>query len=276
MAVGFVSAAATGIRRYLAFGTAWRTETELRQRLFAHLQRLHFAFHDQAQTGQLMSRAATDLQQIQGFVVLIPITVSNAVTVLAVAVILLRMNAGLALLALGALPFVNVVAKRFSSAVHPVSMELQQELAQLATVVEETVTGIRVVKGFGAEPLQAEPARDQAHPGVRPVDAGRPHPGHLQPDPRLPARPRARRRALVRRAPGRPGHLTIGELVAFNAYVVMLIWPLRMLGMLIAQAQRAVAAAERVDEILADRPGHRRRPAPGPAARRRARSGSRA
>ena len=96
--VGTVSALCVGVRRYLAFGTAWRTETELRQRLFAHLQRLHFAFHDQAQTGQLMSRAATDLQQIQGFVVLIPITVSNVLTVLAVAVILLRMNAGLALL----------------------------------------------------------------------------------------------------------------------------------------------------------------------------------
>src|SRR5205085_9022340 len=87
--VGVVSAACVGLRRYLAFGIAYRAETDLRDRLFAHLQRLHFAFHDQAQTGQLMSRAATDLQQINGFVVLIPITISNALTVLSVAVLLL-------------------------------------------------------------------------------------------------------------------------------------------------------------------------------------------
>ena len=72
-----MSAVAVGFRRYLAFGIAYKAETDLRHRLFAHLQRLHFAFHDHAQTGQLMSRAATDLQQIQGFVVMIPITISN-------------------------------------------------------------------------------------------------------------------------------------------------------------------------------------------------------
>src|SRR5207244_8347560 len=101
---GLGAAWCVAARRYLAFMAAWRAETELRHRLFAHLQRLHFAFHDQSQTGQLMSRAATDLQQIQAFVVLIPITISNAATVLAVAVVLFTMNTGLALLALGALP----------------------------------------------------------------------------------------------------------------------------------------------------------------------------
>ena len=79
----------TGLRRYLAFREARWTEADLRERLFAHLQRLHFAFHDRAQTGQLMSRANTDLQQIQAFVVMIPLTISNVVTVLAVTVILL-------------------------------------------------------------------------------------------------------------------------------------------------------------------------------------------
>ena len=67
----------TGLRRYLAFREARWIETDLRERLFAHFQRLHFAFHDQAQTGQLMSRANTDLQQIQAFVVMIPLTISN-------------------------------------------------------------------------------------------------------------------------------------------------------------------------------------------------------
>ena len=91
LALGIVavfSATFTGLRRYLAFREARWIEADLRDRLFAHLQRLHFAFHDRSQTGQLMSRANTDLQQVQAFVVMIPLTISNAVTVLAVTVIL--------------------------------------------------------------------------------------------------------------------------------------------------------------------------------------------
>jgi ATP-binding cassette subfamily B protein len=252
--VGMISAACVGVRRYLAFGTAWRTETELRQRLFAHLQRLHFAFHDQSQTGQLMSRAATDLQQIQGFVVLIPITMSNFLTVALVAIILLKMNAGLALLALGTLPLVNVAAKRFSTQVHPVSMELQQELAGVATVVEETVTGIRVIKGFGAESLQSSRLRDRAGRVYdRAVKAARIRASF---NPIIDFFPTVGMIAVLWYGGHQvaSGHLTIGQLLAFNVYVALLIWPLRMLGMLIAQAQRAVASAERVHEILSTAP----------------------
>jgi len=260
LAVGVVSALCTGLRRYSAFGVAYRTETELRHRLFAHLQRLHFAFHDHMQTGQLMSRAATDLQQIQAFVVLIPITISNALTVVAVAVILVTMNAGLALLALGALPLVNVFAKRFSGRIHPVSMGLQQELAGVSTVVEETVTGIRVVKGSGAEELQAARLSDRTD---RVFDQAI-----------LAARIRAAFMPVLDFLPALgllavlwygghqviDGHLTLGEFLAFNTYIVMLIWPLRMTGMLIAQAQRGVAAAQRIQEILSTDPAITDRP----------------
>ena len=135
----------TGIRRYLAFREARWIETDLRERLFAHIQRLHFAFHDRAQTGQLMSRANSDLQQIQAFVVMIPLTISNAVTVLAVTVILFLVDPVLTVLALGSLPFLNLLATRFSRRLHPAVMGIQQESAELAAVVEETVAGVRVV-----------------------------------------------------------------------------------------------------------------------------------
>ena len=273
LAVGAVAAVSTGIRRYLAFGVAWRAETELRHRLFAHLQRLHFAFHDQAQTGQLMARAASDLQQIQFFVVLIPVTISNLTMMVGVAVVLVSFNAGLAALALGALPLLNVASKRFSTKVHPASMELQQELAGVSTVVEETVTGIRAVKGFGAERVQAAALAD--------------HGDRVFTQAMRVARIRAAFMPLLDFLPALglvavlwygghqvlAGRLTIGEVVAFNAYVVMLIWPLRMTGMLVAQAQRAVASAERVDEILAttpqitDPPSPRALPAGGGAIR---------
>ena len=80
VAVGIVQAICTGLRRFAAFRIALRTETDLRHRLFAHLQRLHFAFHDQAQTGQLMARANTDIQQVQTVVILIPLTIASLLT----------------------------------------------------------------------------------------------------------------------------------------------------------------------------------------------------
>ena len=205
------------LRRYLAIGIAARVETDLRQRLFAHLQRLHFAFHDQAQTGQLMARANSDIQQIQFFLVFIPLFIANAATVVAVAVVLLLSNAGLALLALGALPFLNLVAKRFSTRIHPSVLALQQELAELSSVVEETVSGIRVVKGFAAEPLQARRLRAEADDVYnQSLAAARIRSHYLPILDFLPAVGLV----MVLWYGGYQvlaGHLSIGELVAFNA-----------------------------------------------------------
>jgi len=94
VAVGVVQAVATGLRRYAAFRIALRTETDLRQRLFAHLQRLHFAFHDQAQTGQLMARANTDIQQVETVVILIPLTAASCLTMVGVLVIMAFLEVG--------------------------------------------------------------------------------------------------------------------------------------------------------------------------------------
>jgi ATP-binding cassette subfamily B protein len=254
LVAGLISATAMGFRRYQAFGTAWKAETELRQRLFAHLQRLHFAFHDHAQTGQLMARSATDIQAVNQFLVMIPITISNLITLVAVTTILTITNWKLAIAALVALPLINVLAKRFSTKIHPASMALQAELANLATVVEETITGIRVVKGFGAESIQYERLVDQSTRvydrslGMARIRAVF--------NPFLDFLPAVGLVAVLWYG-GRQvlsGDLSLGELVAFNVYVFMLIPPLRMTGMLIAQAQRAVAAAERIDQILRTAP----------------------
>ncbi|NLV55838.1 MAG: ABC transporter ATP-binding protein, partial [Acidimicrobiales bacterium] len=154
-AVAVVSALCTGGRRYMAFREARRAEADLRDRMFAHLLRLSFPFHDRTPTGQLMSRANLDLQQVQNFFALLPLTFANLVTVTATAVILVRIDPVLTLLALGGLPFIVALAKRMSTQLFPTLVAVQQESAELAEVVEETVSGIRVVKGFGAEPTQA-------------------------------------------------------------------------------------------------------------------------
>ncbi len=252
--VAIASATFTGLRRYVAFREARWVETSLRDRLFAHLQRLHFAFHDEAQTGQLMSRANTDLQQVQAFVVMIPLTISNFVTVLAVTVILAVINPLLTLLALGSLPFLNVLATRFSRRLFPSVMGIQRESAELAAVVEESVAGVRVVKGFGAERVQAGRLATEADDVYdESMAAAMTRAKFL---PALELLPNLGLIAVL----GYGGHqvldgkLSLGTLVAFNVYVVMLIWPLRMLGMIVAQAQRAAASAERVDEVLRTEP----------------------
>ena len=248
--VAVVSATFTGLRRYLAFREARAVEAGLRDRLFAHLQRLHFAYHDRTQTGQLMSRGNTDLQQLQAFVVMIPLTISNAVTVLSVTVILALIDPLLTLLALGSLPFLNVLATRFSRRLYPSVMGIQRESAELAEVVEESVGGVRVIKGLGAEGVQAARLKTEAQDVYdESMAAARTRAKFL---PGLELLPNIGL-VMVLAYGGHQvlnGSLTVGELIAFNVYVAMLVWPLRMLGMIVAQAQRAAASAERVHEVL--------------------------
>ena len=252
--VAVFSATFTGLRRYVAFREARWIEADLRDRLFAHLQRLHFAFHDQSQTGQLMSRANTDLQQVQAFVVMIPITISNAVTVLAVTVILAFIDPLLTLLALGSLPFMNVLATRFSRRLYPSVMGIQRESAELAAVVEESVAGVRVIKGLGAERVQAARLKGEAEDVYdESMAAARTRASFL---PGLELLPNIGLIAVLAYGGHQVlnGDLSLGSLIAFNVYIAMLVWPLRMLGMIVAQAQRAVVSAERVDEVLATAP----------------------
>ncbi|MFZ6002901.1 MAG: ABC transporter ATP-binding protein [Actinomycetota bacterium] len=254
IAVTLVIAVCTAFRRYAAFAISLRAETDLRRHLFAHLQRLHFAYHDRAQTGELMSRANTDLRQIQLFLVFVPIAGANLVMILGVAGVLVAIDLRLALLALAPLPLLNLAATTFSRRMGPQSADLQRRLAHVSGVVEETLSGIRVVKGFGAEGMQNEKLRGAASEVQgRALDI---------------ARLRAAFNPLMELLPtiglvvvlyvgGRAvleARLTIGELVAFNFYILQLIFPLRMSAFLVAQASRASAAAARVYEVLSTAP----------------------
>ena len=241
-------------RRFIAFRESRLTETMLRERIFAHLQGLHVGFHDRAQTGQLMSRSSSDLQQVQGFVVNIPIFVSQITMVVGVVVILFSSDALLAAVALAPLPFINVSARSFSTKIHPAVLAVQQEQAQLANVVEESVSGVRVIKGFGAEAVQQKKLEQEAN--------------DIQRESMRAARIRSRFLPAIDLLPslglvavlGLGGHrvingdMTLGGLVAFNTYLTMLIWPMRNIGMTVAFGQRAASALMRVNEILSEEP----------------------
>jgi len=154
LVVGAFQALVSGLRRHGAFRLAFHVETDLRLRLFAHLQRLPFSYHDRAQTGQLMARAGTDIQMVREWLMLAPLAAASMMILIGIAVVMLAQSVLLAVLALGSLPLLSIAAMRYSRRLGPISYQLQQELAELSGVVEETVSGIRVVKGFGAERLQ--------------------------------------------------------------------------------------------------------------------------
>ena len=249
-AAGIASGVFTAFRRYYAFREARWTETQLRERLFGHILRLHIGYHDRSQTGQLMSRSSSDLQQIQAFVVMIPITLSNLAMVISVTVILALTNPLLTLVALAPLPLVNFAGRRFSSSIHPAVQAVQQEQAELATVVEETVSGVRVIKGFGAEAVQSAKLEVEADDIRRvSIDAAKIRAKYL---PAIELLPQIGLIGVlgVGGLQVIDGTLTLGELVSFNIYVSLLVAPLRMLGMTIAWGQRAAAAIERINDVL--------------------------
>ena len=241
-------------RRYFAFRESRLTESYLRERLFAQIQGLHVGFHDKAQTGQLMSRSSSDLQQVQGFVVNIPIFVSQITMVLGVVVILFFSDPILAAVSLAPLPFINVSARRFSNKIHPAVLAVQQEQAQLANVVEETVSGVRVIKGFGAEGVQQAKLQTEADDIRREsMKAAYIRSRFL---PAIDLLPSLGLVAVLGLGGHRviTGDMTLGGLVAFNTYLTMLIWPMRNIGMTIAFGQRAASALLRVNEILPAEP----------------------
>ena len=160
--VGLVSAMFAGLRRIKAFSVSYRTELRIRDRLFAHLQRLPFSFHDSHPTGQLLANANTDLKAVEGFITMVPITLGNVVTMIGATAVLMYLDWNLALVVLASLPLINIFARRFSHRLHPTVAGLQNELAKLSGVVEETLSGVRVVKGFGAEPRQEQALRKRA------------------------------------------------------------------------------------------------------------------
>ena len=247
---GVIAGLFTAMRRWYAFRESRWIETRLREQIFSHLLKLHVGYHDKMQTGQLMSRASSDLQQLQAFVVMIPITLSNLAMLIAVVALLIASQPMLAMFALAPLPIVNVMASRFSRQIHPAVLAVQQEQAQLATVVEESVSGVRVIKGFGAEQVQARKLKTEADDiwNVSLV-AAKIRSKFL---PALDLLPSIGLIAVLGIGGHRVinGQMTVGDLVKFNAYITMLIWPLRNLAMTVALAQRASVALVRVDEVL--------------------------
>ena len=231
-------------------------EFDLRQKLYAHLQRLELGFFDNQQTGQLMSRATVDLQAIRFFLGYGLIFFSQSLlTVLLAGVVMFAMNPLLAAIALAPTPFVILTAVRFTKRSRPAMQEVQQRMAEMTAEAEESVTGIRVIKAFAQEDqqflrFQGSVTRlfDQSIRSTRIQALFTPLIGAL---PQL----GTATVLLVGGVAVINGNLDLGEFTAFYAYMIMLASPMRMVGVALGMGQRAVAAGNRLFELLDRDPG---------------------
>jgi ABC-type multidrug transport system fused ATPase/permease subunit len=238
-------------RRFIAGRQALGVEFDMRNALYEHLLRLSWGFYDRHQTGQLMSRATVDLQGVRFFLGYGLIFFGQHIlTIVAVTAILFVYDWQLALIALAITPVLVAVAYLYSRASHPILKDVQQRMGDMTTVAEESIVGVNVVKAFAQE--EREKAKfDRRSEAVfdQSLRATRQRAFYVPVLSFLPLLAQA----AVLLAGGQQvvnGELTLGAFIAFNVYVLMLVMPLRMLGMWIGQAQRATASGERIFEIL--------------------------
>ena len=251
-------------RRILSGRQALDVEMDLRSGLYSHLVRLSFGFYDRHQTGQLMSRATVDLQGVRFFLGYgLIFFFQNVITVLSVTVVLFFVQWELALIPLATTPLLVALAYRYSHVAHPTLRDVQQRLADVATVAEENIVGVHIVKAFAQEPAEEEKFRLRSERVFRQtLRANRQRALYVPLISFVPLLAQAA--VLLVGARMVTDHtLTPGSFVAFNLYLSLLVLPLRALGMWIGQSQRATAAGERIFEIIdepeeiADRPGAR-------------------
>ena len=248
---GFAKALMLIGRRFIAGRQALGVEFDIRNALYGHLLRLSWRFYDRNQTGQLMSRATNDLQQVRFFLGygLIFFGQHN-LTIVAVTALVFAIDWQLALVALAITPVLVAVAYVYSRASHPILREVQQRMADMTTVAEENIVGVNVVKAFAQEEREKEKFGDRSERVfAQSIRANRQRAFYV---PLLSFLPLLAQAAALLEGGHRVvnGDLTIGAFVAFNVYLLLLVMPLRMLGMWIGTSQRAVASGERIFQIL--------------------------
>jgi ABC-type multidrug transport system fused ATPase/permease subunit len=251
LGAGVLRLGLTVSRRLVAGRVSLGVELDLRRRMYGHLQSLELAFFDRQQTGQLMSRATVDLQSVRFFLGYgLIFMLQSGLTILLAAVAMFATQPGLAAVSLAPVPFVVGVAASYGRRARPALQEVQQRIAELTADVEENVGGVRVVKAFAREERQLGRFRtqvgrvfDQAMVATRLQAFYNPFIGFL-PQLGLAAILFFGGRQVIR------GDLTIGQFSAFYTYLLMLLSPMRTLGISLGLAQRATAAGARLFQIL--------------------------
>src|SRR5580698_2467323 len=240
----------SGIRRFSAGRVSWDIDFDLRNTVFRHLQGLDFARHDQLQTGQLVSRTNSDLVLIRTLLTQLPLMLANVLQFLLAVVIMAHLSLLLTAIVVPLMPLLFFLAFRMRRVVYPSSWEMQARMAEMVGAVDDSVSGVRVVKGFGQE--EHELSRVTHALGL--LYGSRMRNWRL----------RSRRTSTLQTIPGIgevavlalggwlvfDGRVTVGTLVAFFSYLTQLTSPAREMAGVLVVAQQARAGAERVLELL--------------------------
>ena len=260
IAIGVAGAITGFTARWLLFRTAYDFEFDLRNLIYEHLSMMSFSFYDRVQSGQLISRANSDIRSVQMYATFAPLILVQCAIGLVAFGFMLAISVPLAFVAMAIMPVLFWVGVRMRNVMFPVSWIIQARLADVATIVDENINGVRVVKSFAQEGREinnlADASEGVSWAYVKDADLRARYTPALQNLPQVGL-------ALVLLFGGAmviQGKLGIGAILAFNAYLLMLQAPFMMLGMLIMMGQRAAASAERIFEVLDERPDIVERP----------------
>ncbi|MFJ4692055.1 ABC transporter ATP-binding protein [Streptomyces sp. NPDC088766] len=261
--------ALTYVRRYYGGRLALDVQHDLRTEMYATITRLDGRRQDELSTGQVVGRATSDLQLIQGLLFMLPMTIGNVLLFLISLGIMAWLSPPLTLVALAVAPALWVIARRSRSRLHPATWYAQAQAAAVAGVVDGAVSGVRVVKGFGQEEQETGKLREVG----RRLYAGRLRTIRFNAryTPALQSVPALGQVAMLALGGWLAvhGHITLGTFVAFSTYLAQLVGPVRMLAVVLTVAQQARAGTERVLELIDTEPsikdGTKELPADAPA-----------
>ncbi|MFF3498290.1 ABC transporter ATP-binding protein [Streptomyces sp. NPDC003247] len=261
--------ALTYVRRFYGGRLALDVQHDLRTDMYGTITRLDGRRQDELSTGQIVGRATSDLQLIQGLLFMLPMTIGNVLLFLISLVIMAWLSPPLTLVALAVAPALWWIARRSRTRLHPATWYAQAQAAAVAGVVDGAVTGVRVVKGFGQEEQETGKLREVG----RRLFAGRLRTIRLNAryTPALQAVPALGQVAMLALGGWLAvrGHVTLGTFVAFSTYLAQLVGPVRMLAMVLTVGQQARAGTERVLELIDTEPsladGTKELPADAPA-----------
>ena len=251
---GYSRAVSIGTRRYFGMHVSYNVEAGIRNKIFTHMQKLAFNYHDKVPTGELMARASSDASQVRLAFAIAPLATANIFLLLILSITLLTLSLPLGAIVILSIPAVLWLASNFSSKALDVSLKVKEAEARMTTEVEEQLGGIRVVKAFGNE----EYASSKVESAVSNIyDTSL---DYLKLRTRFVPMFELIPMIITLAVLILGGYLSInelislGEFIAFTQYVFLLLWPLRITAWFLSEIPSSVAAGTRILELLDEVP----------------------
>ena len=251
---GYLRASTIGIRRYFSMHVSYNVEAGIRNRIFTHMQKLAYNFHDKVPTGELMARASSDASQVRLAFAIAPLATANILLLVILSITLLSLSLPLGALVLLSIPAVLWLASNFSSKALGISLRVKEAEAQMTTEVEEQLGGIRVVKAFGNEDL----ASSKVETAISSIYDTSLEYLNLRTKfvPMFELIPMVITLLVLLLG----GYLsinefiTLGDFIAFTQYVFLLLWPLRITAWFLSEIPSSVTAGNRILDLLNESP----------------------